>query len=185
MEDYEIVDLYWSRNQLAITQTADKYGRFLQNIAMNILSDTCDGEECVNDTYHKAWTTIPPVRPQSLMAYLGKIVRNISISLYRVRHAGKRDTRLSVAISELEECIPASKDVESQIELQLLTEALNRWLHSLGEEDMSLFVRRYWNGDSIDTIAKQWNVRANKLSVRLCRLRKDLKIFLEKEGIAV
>lgn len=105
MEDNDIISLYWDRNQLAISETAGKYGRFITGISMNILFDRCDAEECVNDTYHKAWITIPPVRPVSLAAYLGKIVRNISISLYRTKHAVKRYDGADVLISELEECM--------------------------------------------------------------------------------
>lgn len=185
MDDKYIVDLYWNRNQTAIECTAEKYGRFLHGIAMNILGNPQDSEECVNDTYYKAWETIPPTRPASLFAYLGKIVRNLSLSLYRMRHAAKRDDNLSVAIGELEECMPGREDVESQMEQKYLTEAINRWLHSLKEEDMSLFVRRYWNGDSVEEIANSWKVRANRLSVRLLRLRRNLKEYLEKEGVAI
>lgn len=185
MEDKDIIALYWDRNQQAIVETDIKYGKLCKKISMNILSDVCDCEECVNDTYHKAWNTIPPTRPDSLRAYLGRIVRNISISLYRARHAAKRDCGFNVLLSELEECVESREDVEKQMELRFLTEILNRWLYSLKEEDMALFVRRYWHGDSVETIAGQWNVRANKLSVKLCRLRKELKKYLEKEGIMV
>lgn len=185
MEDEFIIDLYWNRNQTAIQCTAEKYERFLLGIAMNVLGNHEDSEECVNDTYHRAWETIPPTRPNVLSAYLGKIVRNLSLSLYRMRHAAKRDDNLQVAIGELEECIPGREDVESQVEQKFLTEAINRWLHSLKDEDMALFVRRYWNGDSVEAIATSWKVRSNKLSVRLLRLRKSLKEYLEKEGIAV
>lgn len=185
MEDYEIVDLYWNRNQTAIECTEKKYGKFLQKIAMNILSNLCDSEECVNDTYHKAWNTIPPTRPDSLQAYLGKIVRNLALSVYRMRHAAKRNDSLQVAFDELEECVAHMEDVESQMEQKFLTESINNWLHTLKEEDMALFVRRYWNGDSVDSIARSWSVRSNKLSVRLCRLRKELKDYLEKEGVTV
>lgn len=185
MEDNDIISLYWNRNQLAISETAGKYGVFLTGISMNILIDRCDAEECVNDTYHKAWTTIPPVRPVSLAAYLGKLVRNISISLYRAKHAAKRYDGADLLISELEECLPDKTDVESHIEMKFLTETINKWLYTLKEADRALFIRRYWNGDSIDSIAEQWEVRTNKLSVRLCRMRKDLKEYLEKEGIAV
>lgn len=185
MEDYEIIDLYWNRNQLAIECTVSKYGKFLMKIAMNVLSNSFDSEECVNDTYHKAWETIPPTRPDSLQAYLGKITRNFALSAYRMHHAAKRDDNLQVAFEELEECVAGKNDVESQMEHKFLTEQINAWLRTLKEEDMALFVRRYWNGDSIDEIAREWSVRANKLSVRLCRLRKELKEYLEKEGVVV
>lgn len=185
MEDKAIIALYLGRDEQAVTETSNKYGRFCMKIAMNILSDVYDSEECVNDTYHKAWSTIPPVIPQSLQAYIGKITRNISINMYRVKHARKRDCAATVLISELEECIPQEGRVEDMIEREHLKNILNEWLHGLKEEDCALFIRHYWSGDSLDDIASEWGVRANRLSVRLCRMRKNLKEYLSREGIMI
>lgn len=185
MEDSLIVELFKKRDQNAIVKTAEKYGRWCFSIAMNVLNNQEDSEECVNDTYHKAWDTIPPTIPTNLKIYIGRIVRNLAIDEYRKKHAKKRDFGDCLILSELEECIPSGQNVEKMATDKGITETINKWLSTLVLEDRALFVRRYFNCESVNDIAAEWNVRANKLSVKLLRLRNSLKDYLVKEGIEV
>ena len=187
MDDKTIIELYWSRNEQAIAETDMKYGSFLQRLALNILSLVQDAEECVNDTYHAAWNKMPPEEPLSLRAFLGRIVRNLSISRFRSNHAEKRYNGMELMLSELEECIPAKESVEEivekKMEIEQLTAVMENWLKSLSPEDSALFLRRYWYGEAIKNLAKEWGTTPNLLAQRMLRLRKKLKAHLEAEGI--
>lgn len=183
MEDAQIIELYWQRNEQAITETAKKHGTFCHSIAKNILSIDEDAEECVNDTYHQAWNAIPPQRPAKLRTWLGKVVRNIALNLWNRNHTQKRYAGMTALLSELEDCIPSPETVEREIEGKELTESIDRWLRSLEREDRVLFVRRYWNGIALGALAKEQDVSPGQLSQRMYRLRISLKNALEKEGI--
>lgn len=183
MEDNQIIDLYWQRDEQAIVETSKKHGAFCHSIAKNILSIDEDAEECVNDTYHQAWNTIPPQRPAKFRAWLGRVVRNIALNLWNKNHTQKRYSGMTELLSELEDCIPSSKTVEQEIEDKELTEIVDRWLHSIDREDQVLFVRRYWNGIALNELAKEQAVSPGKLSQRMYRLRISLKTALEKEGV--
>jgi len=183
MEDSAIIGLYWQRSEQAIRETDHKYGAFCHHIAMNILRSFPDSEECVNDTYGKAWDTMPPQRPDSLRAYLGRIVRNLSISRYRLLHAQKRSSGAEVLLSELGDCVPAGDNTWRTVACRELSGIISRWLDSLGEEERALFLRRYWSGESVKTLAEEMNVRPNALTKRLLRLREDLRQYLETEGV--
>lgn len=185
MEDTAIIALYWARDEEAITQSDRKYGPLCRKLAFNILSSREDSEECVNDTWHKAWDTMPPQRPDSLRAYLGRIVRNLSISRLRERTAQKRGGGLEIMLSELGDCLPAPKGVEQETEVRDLAAALSRWLHGLPRYERVLFVRRYWYGDAVKDLAKEWGVSPNQMAKRMLRLREALRTFLEQEGIRV
>lgn len=184
MEDSVIIDLYWQRSEQAIAETDSKYGAFCHRIAMNILRSFPDSEECVSDTYGKAWDTMPPQRPDSLRAYLGRIVRNLSISRYRLLHAQKRASGAEVLLSELGDCLPVADNTFRSVECRELSEIISRWLDSLTREERALFLRRYWNGDSVKTLAEELGVRPNSLTKRLLRLRENLRQYLEEEGVA-
>ncbi len=183
MEDSQIIDLFWARNEQAIGESQAKYGRMLQGIAVNILHSREDGEECVNDTYRKAWDTIPPQRPGAFGAYLGRIVRNLAINRWHENHAKKRGAGAQVLLSELSDCIPARSSVEEEIEVAALSGMISRWLRGLTQEDRILFLRRYWFGDSIKSLAHQCASTPNHMAGRVYRLRQKLKATLEKEGI--
>ena len=185
MEDVQIIDLYWQRNEAAIAETDYKYGRFCHKLAMNILHSFPDSEECVSDTYGKCWDTMPPQRPMSLRAYLGAIVRNLSISRYRACHAQKRFNGAEVLLSELNDCVPAPESVQRTVEAAELGELISCWLQSLADEERALFIRRYWSGDAVKELAGELGVRPNALTKRLLRLREDLRRYLEREGVAV
>ena len=185
MEDIQIINLYWLRDERAISETDHKYGAFCHKIAMNILHSFQDSEECVSDTYGRCWDTMPPQRPGSLRAYLGTIIRNLSISRYRSSRAQKRFGGAEVLLSELSDCVPAPENIQRTVEAGELGELISRWLDGLGEEDRALFLRRYWNGDAVKDLALELGVRPNVLTKRLLRLRESLRRSLEREGVAV
>lgn len=185
MEDNQIIELYFRRDEAALAETAKKYGTFCLCIAMNVLAVREDAEECVNDTYHKVWKEIPPTRPESFRAFLGRIVRNFSISKYRALHAKKRFNGLEIMLSELNDCIPAAGGVEQELESRELSGYIDEWLAGLAKEDRVLFVRRYWYGDEVRILAKQCGSSAPQLSQRMLRLRRKLKVFLEEKGVVL
>ena len=185
MDDQRIIELYHRRDEQAIAETELKYGPLCRRIAMNILSVHEDAEECVNDTWHTAWTRMPPDLPKSLRAFLGRITRNISISRFRAKRAQKRYAALELMLSELDDCIPDSSDVEEITDRRWLSGLISAWLESLPEEDRGLFVRRYWYGDAVQALAEEWGCTANQMSQRMLRLRRSLKAFLEAEGISI
>jgi len=186
MEDLEIVGLYWARDQLAIAESEKKYGSLCGSIAMNILHNREDSEECVNDTWSRAWDNMPPQRPVHLGAYLGRIVRNLSLNRWRTRRAEKRGGGVGteLLLSELGECLP-EPDSGVLCEEERLSAVIGRWLEGLPAEDRVVFLRRYWYGDPLEAIAKARGTGANHLAVRMHRLRKKLREYLEKEGITV
>ncbi len=185
MEDAEIVALYWKRDETAIEETQRKYGAYCYSIAWNLLSVPEDAEECVNDTWHQVWQQIPPQRPARLRPWLGAIVRNRAISLWRSLHAQKRASELEVLLSELEDSVPSPHTVESHMDAADLGEAISRWLAALPRQDRILFVRRYWYGIPLQTLAEQQHMAPSKLAQTMFRLRRSLKAALEQEGITL
>lgn len=185
IEDREIIALYNARDEGAIIRTQERYGSFCYRIARNILSIHEDAEECVSDTYQVVWNRIPPERPLSLRAFLGRITRNLSISRYRANHAQKRYNGMEILLSELNDCVPDATGVEDIADGNRLSELISDWLESLPREDCNLFVRRYWYGESVKALAKEWKCNANQLTQKLFRMRQKLKQWLEKEGVAV
>ncbi|MCH5352190.1 MAG: sigma-70 family RNA polymerase sigma factor, partial [Acutalibacter sp.] len=142
MEDLQIIDLYFKREEAAILETEKKYGTFCHKVALNILSNHADAEECVNDAYLQAWNTIPPQQPVKFGAWLGKVVRNISINLWNKNHRQKRYTGIEQLFDELDDCIPSPKTTEREVEEKELTEVINEWLSELTQNDRVLFMRR-------------------------------------------
>lgn len=186
MEDNQIIDLYWARSESAITETANKYGPYCHTVAYNILNNNEDSEECVNDTYQKAWDSMPPQRPQILRAFLGKITRNLSLNRYEKRMAVKRGAgQLPAALDELEWCVPARSDVEQIIDDLALTQLLNVFLSDLPAEPRKIFMRRYWYLDSIQEIAAAFSISESKVKTTLFRTRNKLKLHLEEEGVVI
>lgn len=186
MEDEKIIELYWQRNEEALAQTSQKYGAFCYHIAHNILKDGEDSRECVNDTWFKAWMSIPPKRPAFFQAFLGKITRNLSLDRYRRSRAAKRGNgALELVYEELEECIGAYDGMEKQTESLVVTEALRHFLEELSHDARIIFIRRYWYADSIEEIAKRYGMSTAKVKSALMRSRNRLKEFLEKEGIVI
>ena len=186
MEDSKIVDLYWDRNEEAIVCTQQKYGAYLLKIARNILSDKQDSEECVNDTYLAAWNSIPENRPKNLSSYLGRIVRQISIDVFRKKNSLKRGgSEYILSYSELEEDVSGGTDPLKEIETGELAESVSAYLRTLNERDREMFIRRYYYFDSIKEIAAGCGISQSNAKTRLFRLRKDLKEYLRKEGLGL
>lgn len=185
MEDMEIIALYWKRDEQAIRETERKYGRFCQTLAMNILLVCEDAEECVSDAYHKAWTAIPPERPRAFRAWLGKIVRNLSINRWRYNRAQKRGLGAEELLSELAECIPERQTTEELVEARALSQYLDDWLLTLSDPDRALFVRRYWSGEPLQTLADLSGIPPGKLASRMFRLRKGLQQYLREREVAL
>lgn len=184
MEDQRIVDLYWNRDEDAILHTQRKYGGLCQTIANNILGNPQDAEECVNDAYLKVWNSIPPERPESLLGFLSRVVRNISLDKYRFNRAEKRSRGADIMFSELEECL-SDESLAALNEDEGIVDAINRFLKTLDQENRILFVRRYYYMDSNETLAKTFGMNDNTIRQRLFRMRENLKKFLEKEGIGL
>ena len=182
VQDHDIIELYFARDERAISETAQKYGGYCESIAMNILSDRMDAEECVNDTWLRTWNAIPPTRPSVLRVFLGKITRNLSLDKYKARTAEKRaGGEFAVSLDELDECIGAVDERESA----LIGESISRFLRTEGEEARKMFVCRYYYCDSIADIAKRFRVSEGKVKTLLFRVRGRLRNHLEKEGIAL
>lgn len=185
MEDKEIIQLYFQRDQQAIHETDQKYGPYCRSIAQNLLSSREDAEECVNDTWHAAWRRMPPELPLSLKAFLGRITRNLSISRYRSRTARKRYQGMEILLSELADCVPDRRDVETVSESRWLSALISDWLDGLPAADCAAFVGRYWHGREVAELAREHRCSPNTMAQRLLRLRRRLKEFLEQEGAAV
>lgn len=184
MEDTKIIDLYWQRNDLAIQETDNKYGRYCFKIANNILANLEDSEESVNETYWKAWDSMPPHRPDILSAFLGKITRSISLNMWRSRTREKRGGgEIPLALDELSDCIASGFDVEQNIEQRELTRAINRFLGTLPETERDVFVSRYWFLASVREISAKFNFSQSKTKSMLFRTRDKLKKHLQKEGL--
>lgn len=186
MDDNKIIDLYWARSENAISETADKYGKYCRYIAYNILHNDEDSEECLNDTYLKAWGAIPPQRPNRLATFLGKITRNLSLDRYKHYNAEKRGFgQVPLALDELQDCIPATDNVEQIIEDAALVEIFNQFLDALPTDVRKVFMRRYWYLSSIKEIAEDFNFSESKTKMTLHRARNELKQILEKEGVSL
>lgn len=185
MEDGRIIDLYWNRDQRAIQETDGKYGRLLRSIAWNLLQSREDSEECVNDTYLRAWDAIPPTRPGAFRTWLGQITRNLSLDRWKRRQAEKRGGGAEILLGELEECLPASGGPERALEDRELAEIISAFLRGLSREGRAIFLRRYWYGQSVAEIAGALGCGEGKVKSSLFRSRGALREYLEKEGIAV
>lgn len=186
MEDLQIIQLFWERSEQAISETATKYGVFLWRIARNILGSHDDADECVNDTYLRAWNAIPPSRPSVLRAWLGRITRNLSLDRWNQSRAQKRGgSAVDVLLGELSECVPSPHRTEQHLEDQALADALSAFLRTLPRENRVIFLRRYWYGDRLEVIAAGMDCSAGKVKSSLFRTRKKLLAYLEKEGICL
>lgn len=184
MQDEKIVALYWKRNETAIHETEQKYGRYLTKIAYNVLADLEDSKESVNDTYLSAWNSMPPHKPEILSTYLAKITRRISIDIYRKKNRKKRQpSEYALSLEELEECISAGNTTEQEVNVQLLGEAINEYLYGISPEARDTFIGRYYFMDSLKEVAGYCGVSEAKVKTLLYRTRLGLKAYLEKEGL--
>ena len=180
MNDQEIIALYFSRDEQAIVETARTYGKLCMRVSMNVLDSKPDAEECVNDTYLKTWNSIPPTRPSSLGAFVCRIARNLSLKRFRDQHRAKRNRDLTISLEELEECIPAPEEVQSE-----LTVWINEFLKQQGEVDRVLFMGRYWFACSVGDLAARMDMTPNAVSLRLHKIREKLRKYLVERGYRV
>ncbi len=184
MDDRQIINLFFSRNEDAIEETASKYGRLCHKIARNIVSDAADSEECVNDAYLHLWNVIPPQRPNNLKAFLAKIVRNVSLKKVEYNKARKRNGQFAVSLTELEAVLPDSSYAHEMAD-ESLGQLINEFLRKEKEEIRNVFIRRYYFYDDIKDIAKRYAFSESKVKSILFHTRNKLKKFLIKKGVSV
>ena len=183
MEDTQIVELYWQKNADAISETAGKYGAYCFAIAENILHNTEDSEECVNDTWLHAWNAMPPQRPNVLRIFLAKITRNLSFNRLKARNAEKRGGgEIAIVLDELGECLGGGADAEAAYEAKELRQCIRCFVRALPEREGNVLVRRYFFVESVADIAKRYGLSENNVMVILSRTRRKLKAHLLKEG---
>lgn len=184
MTDSQIIELYWARNEEAISQTDAAYGKKLHTLADRIVQNFEDAQECVSDTYLKTWQTIPPQRPNYFFAYLARICRNFALGVLDWKSAAKRKGELVELTAQMEACIPDPAH-ERKMEGQELGKLLNRFLEGLSYENRVIFLRRYWYLDTIEEIADRYGFSQSKVKTQLHRTRTKLHAFLEKEGVRI
>ena len=186
MTDEMIVELYWQRDERAIQETELAYGGYIRYVAYAILRDESDADEITNDTYLKAWNSIPPQRPQPLKAFLGRIARQLSLNRVEYNTAEKRGgSQYPLALDELLECIADKDAAPDAAELIALRDALNAFLRTLPTDARRMFIRRYWYMDSIADIAWTFAASESRVKSTLARARAKLRKTLEKEGFDV
>ncbi|SDA21852.1 RNA polymerase sigma-70 factor, ECF subfamily [Ruminococcus sp. YE71] len=183
MEDLQIIELYWQRKESAIHESRNKYGGYCSAIANNILHSAEDSEECVNDTWFRAWNAMPPEKPSRLAVFLGRITRNLAIDRYRRDRSQKfGGGQTALCLDELGECIGEESPIEDRIALK---ELIDVFLHSLPEKNRKLFLLRYWYMMPVAEIAKRNNMSEGAVKMILQRVRNKLKDYLEQEGVGV
>ena len=185
IEDEKIIDLFFNRSEKAIQELDIKYGKVCHKLSYNILNNKQDAEECVNDAYLGAWNAIPPTRPNPLLSYIVKIVRNISLKIYWRKEAAKRSSHYTIALEEIEACIAAPNTVEAEIEARELARIIESFLDTLTTENRVIFMRRYWFSDSYKDIAEFVGLSEKNISVRLTRIREKMKQYLIEREVFV
>lgn len=186
MDDCDIVELYWQRNETAITQTKEKYGPYCYAIAYNILYNREDAQESENDTYHAAWNAMPPHKPQLLSAFLGKITRRISLDKWKKNAAQKRGgSEVPLSLDELAECIPDKNTVEKQLETEELAKIIDTFLRELPATERSVFLCRYWYLEPVRDIGKQFGFSESKVKSMLHRTRQKLRTCLQEQEVCL
>ena len=185
IEDVKIIELFFERSEQAIRSLDSKYGKVCHALSYNIVNNRQDAEECVNDAYLGAWNAIPPTKPNPLQAYICKIVRNLSLKLYYRKEAAKRNSTYEIAMQELEAYLSAPNTVEAEIEARELVHIIESFLDTLSEENCVIFMRRYWFSDTYAEIAKRVGLSEKNVSVRLTRIRKQMKDYLIEREVFV
>ena len=184
VDDSKIIDLFWARDEAALTETDRAYGRKLHVLSGRILNSREDAEECVNDTYLKTWETIPPQRPKFFYAFLASICRHVSFHRVDWKLAAKRNAEVVALTQEMELCIP-DESRDRMLEGKELGRIMNAFLEGLPKETRLIFLRRYWHLDTIAEIADRYGITESKVKMQLSRTRAKLRSCLEKEGIRV
>lgn len=182
MNDSKIIDLFFERSEQAITELSEKYSKTCHKIAFNILGSDADAQECVNDAFLGIWNSIPPECPEQLSAYVYRVVRNISLKKHRSNTAKKRNSYYDMALDEIEGCLPSDFSIENEFNAEILSNEINMFLTTLTKDNRIIFVKRYWLGEKISEIAKDFNTTAHNITVKLSRTRKALKKHLNEKG---
>ena len=185
IEDKKIIALFFARSEQAIQELDSKYGPICHTLSYNILNSRQDAEECVNDAYLGAWNTIPPASPSPLLSYLLKLVRNISLKAYWKKEALKRGSHYTIALQEIEACIPGRETAESESEVRELARIIGDFLDTLSPENRVIFMRRYWFSDGYRAISQLTGLTEKNISVRLNRIRRKLKQYLGEREVLV
>ena len=183
MDDREIIQLYWNRNEEAIRETSLKYGRLCSLIANNILKNREDSEEVVNDTYLALWNSIPPKNPDRFSAFTSRITRNLALRKYEYNSAAKRNPEAVYALEELKDCISGKDSLENELENKRIETAISEFLWEQDEEKRNIFVLRYWYFESVRSISIRTGYSEGKIKSILFRLRKKLREYLRGEDI--
>lgn len=184
MDDSQIIELFFARNEAAIAETEKKYGKLCFQIAHNILGDFEDVKECINDTYLSIWNTIPPARPNRFSAYLCKTARNLSLKRLEYNSAAKRNSNMTVSFTELEAVVPDNR-FRPDISDEQIGEVISGFLEKQKADARNMFIRRYYFFDSISDIAARYRFTESKVKNMLYHTRNKLRDFLRKEGIAL
>ena len=182
MDDHKIIALFNERSEQAITELSKKYGRACMNVAINVLGNESDAEECVNDAYLALWNSVPPKYPDYLLAYLLKIVRNLALKKKRSDLCSKRSSLLRVPLSETEDFLALADTIQDHLDEKELTTHIDSFLASIDTESRIIFIRRYWFCDSVEAIAERLHKKPHYISVKLSRTKEKLKKSLRKEG---
>jgi RNA polymerase sigma-70 factor (ECF subfamily) len=183
MDDTKIVALFFARSEDAITETDLKYGKLCRYVAMNILNNYEDSEECVNDTYFGVWNAIPPQKPNKFSAFISKIARNLALKKYEYMSAAKRNPEVVISLAELEECVSGRDCVETELENRRIEKTISDFLWQQDTEKRTVFIRRYWYFEPIDSICKRCGFSQSKVTSMLYHTRQKLRHYLESEGI--
>ncbi len=183
MTDEQIVEMYWDRDEQAISVTSEKYGTYCYSVAYGILHDEEDSKEIVNDTYMSAWNSMPPNKPNILKTFLGKITRRLSVDKWRRKNAKKRGGEIAEILNELSECVSPSGDPIAAIEKEMLDKTINTFVRELRDTEQRVFLCRYWYAKSVKEIAKIFGFSESKVKVMLMRTRNKLKARLETEEL--
>lgn len=183
MEDKTILDLYFARDELAITETDRKYGGYCYSVANRILCNQEDSEETVSDTYWHTWNSIPPYRPSFLKMFLAKVTRNLAFTRWRKQSAAKRGGgETELVLEELAGCIPGTEQIDDQLNAKELVKAIRGFLDILPERDRAIFLCRYFFVEDADTIAAHYGLKRTNVNMILSRTRTKLKSYLTQEG---
>ncbi|MBQ8408686.1 MAG: sigma-70 family RNA polymerase sigma factor [Clostridia bacterium] len=186
MDDNKIIELYFARDEQAISETKAKYGKYCLKIAYNVLGNYEDAEECENDTYLGVWNAIPPTRPQMFSAFIGRITRNLSLKKLRARVAEKRQgSEAVISLDELGDCVPDGQSFDEGLNEKELAEIISLFLRSLNVTERKVFVCRYWYCDPISDICSQFGFSQSKVKMMLLRTRQKLSTYLQERGILI
>ena len=185
IDDEKIIEMFFARSEQAIQELDIKYGKICNHFSYNIVNNRQDAEDCVNEAYLGAWNAIPPAKPNPLLSYILKIVRNTSLKVYWHNDAAKRSSRYTIALEEIESCIAAPSTVEDEIEAKEVARIIESFLDTLTLENRVIFMRRYWFSDSYKEIAEFVGLSEKNISVRLTRIREKMKKYLLEREVLV